>query len=147
MPIFGEKLLGDMDAIREAKAGLDLPYMVRPMDAAATPKNLRVLALRARPTHLCANVLVTDPADVDQVMAALEWVLGRTNHHPEALTADEMVLPMLRNVFGDQVNEITELPPKPVKVKPQPAAPPKPEDELWYDPTKWMTGADFFSNA
>jgi len=90
----------DMNAIREAKAALDLPFKVipRPLDVKVWG---RVLALREAPSALTDYALVSDPDSPERLQAALSWVLS-TRVDPRATT----VLKTLQSIMGGDVREV-----------------------------------------
>lgn len=147
--MFGGGLPGDMELLKQAKHELGLPFLIRPM-VAVPGKNQRVLALRDRPTFLVDNVLVLDPGEGSVLRTAMSWALRQTDTHHLAMTADEMVVPLLRSVFGHQVREIIEGEEEEVaEAVPAPKRrrePLKQETELdAYVNAGWMTGADLLA--
>ncbi|WP_159599514.1 hypothetical protein [Agromyces humi] len=140
LPIFGELVDGDMDLIRAAKQALDVPFLVSPRPANPELRgNLRVLAIRNRPTYLCENVLVPDPHDATALRSALAWTLRVTDTHHLALTVDEMVLPLLRGALGPGVRELIDEP------APAPATPEGKVQPRQFD--GWAAASEVFANA
>lgn len=91
----------DFSRIREAKAMLELPYVVRPALAfPGTPH--RVLAIGSRPPFLCDYALVGEATEPARLADAIGWVLGE--REDENATT---VLDMLLWIFGPGVREIS----------------------------------------
>lgn len=81
----------DLEAIKAAKAALNLPYRVVPVQAVPGGP-VRVLALRSGPPFLCDFRGTADPLTDADLPAKLAWVLGEIEHDPKAsLLADQLL--------------------------------------------------------
>lgn len=87
-------------AIRAAKAALDLPFTVQIVPA-VPGSPVRVLAFEA-PDFLCDYALVTNPANLE---VALKWVLSDDVDERATLIIDQ-----LRAIFGPDVREVFDGP-------------------------------------
>jgi hypothetical protein len=97
-----ERTAEDDDAIRRAKAALNLDYRVQ-LSPAMPGCPTRVLALREPPPFVCDAAIVTDPTDDQKVQNALHWVLEA----PEGDDRGFMVLDYLQAILGPEVREVT----------------------------------------
>lgn len=91
----------DLAPIKAAKAALDLPYKVVPVDPADAPGS-RVLAVGAKPGWMCDFYLIAPQEAGERVQEALLWVLSDA-HDPEATTVADTML----TIFGEGTREIT----------------------------------------
>jgi hypothetical protein len=102
LPILAEKLSpGDWEAIRAAKASLDLPFLVKPVPAVHGSPG-RVLAIGKKPDWLCDGAYISSTASKG-LAAAIEYVLTDKND-----ARGFSVLSMLQDILGPDVREITD---------------------------------------
>ena len=95
----------DLPALKRAKALLNLPYNVVPVQAVPGSPT-RVLALRTTPPFMCdfwRFVYTESPGEDDAELAeALEWVLNPQMNDSRAL----LLIDGLRGIFGAGVTEL-----------------------------------------
>lgn len=96
LPVHPPPTEAQVQAIRAAKAALELPFMVQIVPA--VPGSARVLALDEAPPWLGDHALVTRSENLPD---ALRWVLSE-DVDPRA----SLVIDQLRSVFGNEVTEI-----------------------------------------
>ena len=77
-----------MNAIKTAKASLNLPFQVLPQRAVPGPRT-RVLALKGVPWFVCDSAIVTDWRDPERLKAALLWVLDETQLLERGFTVND----------------------------------------------------------
>jgi hypothetical protein len=100
LPIYPSAPTGDeLTALKTAKDMLNLPFLVKPMDAVPGSPG-RILALGKRPDFLCDHALVAKPT-VESIKSALEWVLGE--HEDKRATT---MAQMLQEIFKGEVKEL-----------------------------------------
>ena len=98
----------DMSRIKEAKASLNLDYLVIPVNLntpAAWDKRQwdRVLAWGVTPSNACDYAPVSDKTSSDGLVAAMRWVLGEVEEDPRAVSASGW----LNKILGPGVKEWT----------------------------------------
>lgn len=91
----------DIPALKRAKAALNLPYNLVPVQAVPGSPT-RVLALRDRPPFLCDYSIVHTGDSDARMIAALEWVLNPHIKDDRAF----LLIDGLRGIFGEGVTEI-----------------------------------------
>lgn len=99
LPIYAPGIEVDLEPIKAAKAALDLPIKVKPVDAERT-RGLRVLAYE-KPDWLCDFFLVSEATPPERLQRALAWVLSDVEDEEATTTLDT-----LNVVFGGGVVEI-----------------------------------------
>lgn len=101
LPIWSAEWPIDMERIKVAKQGLDLPFTVYPRHVTKPNEYERVLAVGSRPPFLTDYALIGPRSDSDGLKAALTYVLGLTDDS-RATT----ILTTLRALLGPEVREI-----------------------------------------
>lgn len=92
----------DLEPIKAAKAALDLPFRVKPVDVTEHDRGVRVLAVGAKPGWLADFYLVAERDSPERLQAALAWVLG-DGDDPDATTVGDTICA----IFGEGTREIT----------------------------------------
>lgn len=90
------------DALRAAKAALELPYRIVPERLWEGDVEVRVLAWRT-PPFACAYALVTDRTRPDVLQKMLAWALGEDDENDAAMSVADVLTAWL----GPGVREIT----------------------------------------
>jgi len=83
----------DMEKLRAAKAALELPYRIKPVDA-LRPGDSRILAVGTRPPWLCDYYFIAPTASAEVWQAALRWVLGEVDDDWDATTVIDILSAM-----------------------------------------------------
>ena len=91
----------DIPALKRAKAALNLPYNLVPVQAVPGSPT-RVLALHGEPPFVCDHWPLTEPANDEELAEALEWVLNPHMRDNRAF----LLIDGLRGIFGPGVTEI-----------------------------------------
>ena len=102
LPIWGVPQPGDMEALRAAKASLNLPYLIVPC-AAVPGSPTRILALREPPPFIADYRGSIDPQNDPELAAKMLWALDDSIEDPKA----SLVIHQLRAIFGPEVREVT----------------------------------------
>lgn len=104
LPIYAPQGLSaaDWDAIKRAKASLDLPFLVTPVRAVCGSPG-RILAIRAEPDWVdCEYAMVSDPQS-SGLRQALEWIYSDKEDKRAMNT-----LKILQKILGPGVREVTD---------------------------------------
>lgn len=99
LPYAGTGTPQQWERIKQAKANIGLPFMVRPVLDQGT--HWRVLAFQ-EPEDICDYAPVTEKTTVEGYEAALRWLYGAEDPRPTT------ALQMLQRVFGPEVREIPQ---------------------------------------
>lgn len=91
----------DMSRIREAKASMNLDFLVVPKPFTDASSVDRILAWGAPPKRLCDYALIGPKTSPEGVVAALDWVLLGTEDS-RAMTIEKT----LTDIFGFGVREL-----------------------------------------
>lgn len=100
LPIYPSVPTGDdLALLKEAKAKLDLPFMVKPVKAVPGSPG-RIIAFREHPHFICDHAYIPNP-NPTSILEALKWATSDIED-ARAVT----VVKMLQEVFGKGVKEI-----------------------------------------
>jgi hypothetical protein len=104
LPIFAETLsTDDLNRIKEAKAALDVEFLVKPVRALVGSPG-RILAIGSKPDFIAFDGYAFIPDTTSKGLGmALAWVLGDADD-PRAITAEKM----MKEIFGEETREIDE---------------------------------------
>ena len=101
LALYGPCSDADLAALKQAKATLDLPYLIVPTQALPGGPT-RVLALRVAPKFVCDFALVADPTNPAAVLAAMSWALTPDLVDDRATSK----LEWLQGLLGTEVVEV-----------------------------------------
>lgn len=106
LAVWGNPEPGDLEALKAAKAALQLPYLIVPVPAVAGSPT-RVLALRSAPPFIADFMGVRDPqAEPERLIEAMRWALDPRIENKSA----SLIVEQLQAVFGPGLREIPYYP-------------------------------------
>lgn len=101
LPIWGTITTEDMAALKQAKAALDVDFLIVPTQAIPGGPS-RIIALREPPPFLADFALIRDTSNPLATKAALSWALSVTVEDTRA----SLILNQMQAVFGPETKEI-----------------------------------------